>query len=688
MNRNVLFFSFGLLLGPLAAVAQAPADTTLQISGVEIQGSRFSGLSEQGDKKMLQVDRNLSSLTSTTSEAFRQLPSVMTDIEGTVSFRGSNQVGMLLNGVPYGLLEENRGDVLIQLPALFYNRIAVSSFSPIEWVPDGDAGVISLDSRRYTRDDSPFMVTLGGGWHERYNAGAVLNLHPGRFHIIAKYDYRKEYRARTFNKYTTTPKNRTEMNNNAAARPDTHIADLSVAYDVTDRDQLAVGGLFYSMDYDRLGRINNQVFNPKGELAKHVIRNRYNTQDQQAYAADASWTHRFSDRQQLQVRFNYNNFSYDEDNDFKNENPQNGKIVAEDNQYIDQTKHSYYWTAGYRQRGEDWGMAWVYTGRMRTEDYATTVSVLTDGQFVLSDAKSYTYEYDRSLQTLAGSFDRRWGAWSAEVALQAEFSHDQMRFAKEESHSRFHLYPSARFGYALDRWNRLQVGYQERVIRPLGSYLCPFVNSSDATHITQGNPDLKDEQIHQVELGYQFEKPAFRLSSALFYRNRQNRIMETASQQESQTVWQWANIGHSQSVGFELSTHWQPVRFLSLGLSGEVYRDEMDGRTIGYDEKKSLVCGDVKANVHVQITPTTELQVDGFYQSDQLTPQGKILDRYCVNAGLSQYVWQRKLRLNLSVNNLFDSLGETTLIDTEALQMRQERNRDARVAWLTVTYLL
>ena len=48
----------------------------------------------------------------------------------------------------------------------------------------------------------------------------------------------------------------------------------------------------------------------------------------------------------------------------------------------------------------------------------------------------------------------------------------------------------------------------------------------------------------------------------------------------------------------------------------------------------------------------------------------------------------RKLRANLSVNNLFDSLGETTIIDTEKLQMTQVRDRDARVAWLTLTYSL
>ena len=130
MKRQYWILGWGLLL-PLVLSAQAPADTTLQIGNIDVQGFRLSGLADQGSRKFLQVDNNLSSLTSTTSEAFRQIPSVMTDIEGTVFFRGSSQVGLLLNGVPYGLLEENRGDVLIQLPALFYNQISVSSFTPI-----------------------------------------------------------------------------------------------------------------------------------------------------------------------------------------------------------------------------------------------------------------------------------------------------------------------------------------------------------------------------------------------------------------------------------------------------------------------------------------------------------------------------------------------------------------------------
>ena len=679
--------------------AQAPADTTLNLQNVEVQGARFAGLSERQGMRYLNVTQNLSSVTNTTAEALRQLPSVITDIEGTVTFRGSNQVGMLINGVPYGLMEEYSGDVLIQLPALFFDRLAMGSTPRIDWVPDGNAGVLNLSPRLYTANESPLQVTVGAGWHERYNAGAVLNLHPGKWSINAKYDYRREYRARTFSKSTTTAKNRQEMNNNASARPDVHVADLQVGYALSDRDQLSVHGLYHLMDYSRYGRINNQVFNPKGEQMKYVIRNRYNDQRQEGYGAEAAWTHRFSDKQTLQARFNYNNFTYDEDNDFKNENPKTGAIVAEDNQYINKDKQLYYWQLGYTADFADgWTLRAGYTGRTRSETYETHVAVKGESGFVETQEKSYLYDYDRTLNLLYASLGKQWGAFHAEIGAQAELSHAKMMLAgggttntanlTPETTNRFHLYPRAAFSYRFDKQHQLTLSYQQRVIRPTGAYLAPFKDTSDATHVFQGNPDLKDELINQVELGYTFSSPAFRLTPAVYYRNRSNRIMEVAIPEVEDNYWQYLNVDHSQTVGVDLSGSWNPCRILTVGFSGDLYRDEIDGHSIGYDTKKAMTCWDVKGNVNVAITPTTNFQVDGFYVSDQLTPQGKIKHHYSVNAGLSQYLLQRKLCVNLSINNIFDSLEEVTIIDTPAMQMTQKRNRDAQVAWLTLTYAL
>lgn len=685
--KQLLFLPLFAFLGGPSMFSQTVADTTLSIQNIDIEGKRFAGLNG-GEFKRLQVENNLSSVTGVTAEAFRQIPSVITDIEGGVTFRGSNRAGMLLNGVPYGVLEEYSGDMLIQLPALFFNRIGVTSLPPIDRVPDGDVGIFNLSSTDYTAEDSPLQLTLGAGWNERYNAGAVVNLHPGKFHIVGKYNYRREFRERTFSKSTTTSANRTEMNNNASARPDVHLADLSVGYDLTSNDRITVYGLYNLMDYSRYGRINNRVFNPKGEQMKYVIRNRYNDQRQEAYAAEARWSHTFSHPgERLDVVFNYNNFAYDEDNDYKNENPENGNIVAEDNLFIRQKKHNYYWSLGYSNTfAGDWFLKAGYIGRAKDEAYRSDANTKTNGEWVSNPQTTYQYDFSRYLNLLYVSLEKHWNDFAVEAGVQGELSQQKVA---EESNTRFHLYPRLRLGYDLHEGGNLSLSYMQRTVRPYGASLSPYVDYSDATHLLQGNPDLEDEYIHLLELSYHFNyADCFRLTPSLYYRNRQNRIMEMAYQVEDQTVWKKENIGHSQTIGFELSAGWTPLSALSVGFSGEVYRDEIDGRIAGYNETKSLVCGDVKGNILVRITPTTEFQADAFYISDQLTPQGKIKSHYSVNAGLSQYFMNRKLRANLSINNIFDSLGETTIIDTESMQMTQIRDRDARVAWLTLTYSL
>lgn len=696
MKRYLFLFAI-LALVSRPVYAQSLADTTLSLSNIEIRGKLFSGL-HGGEVKRFQVENNLSSVTSTISDAFRQMPSLITDIEGGVTFRGSNKAGMLINGIPYGLLEEYSGDVLIQLPALFFNRISLTSSPGIEFVPDGDAGLLNLSSAAFTSEDSPLTVTLGGGLQERYNAGAIVNLHPGKFHIVSKYNYRKEYRERSFRKTTTSNGATTVMNNNATARPNVHLVDLSVGYDLTPNDLLSVYGLYQLMEYSRYGGIKNGQLDAEGNVRPVMIRHRYNDQYQDAYAVETRWSHRFSHPyNQLEITFNYNNAGYDEDNLYKNEKPETGAIIREDNLFIRQDKNNYFWSVLFRKLvAGDWYVKAGYIGRQKNENYRTDANLKSGESWEPIPGKTYSYSFTRSTQLLYASAEKRWDRLTVEAGLQAESNWRSVSAYTADKkimddmlspvkYNRFKLYPRVGLSLRTNTNGNLSLNYIQRVIRPTGSDLNPFVDDSDPTHLKQGNPDLKDESIHSLELSYSFSSSCCRISPSLYYRNKSNRIMEIL---DSQSVWKKENIGHSQTLGFELSGNWNPARVLNLGFSGDVYRDEIDGRTIGYNEKKSLVCWDIKGSASIRITPTTELQADGFYVSDQLTPQGKIKGHYSVNAGLSQYLMCQKLRVNLSLNNIFDSLAETTLIRTDKAQVEQVRNRDARVTWLTLTYSL
>mgnify|MGYP000137378052 FL=1 len=91
MKRTLLLLPAIACLS-LSVFAQVPVDKTVSLQSVEIQGKRFGGLTG-GEVKRLQVDSHLSGLTGTTADVFRLLPSVVTDIEGGITFRGSYNPG-------------------------------------------------------------------------------------------------------------------------------------------------------------------------------------------------------------------------------------------------------------------------------------------------------------------------------------------------------------------------------------------------------------------------------------------------------------------------------------------------------------------------------------------------------------------------------------------------------------------
>ncbi|MDH6312899.1 iron complex outermembrane receptor protein [Parabacteroides sp. PFB2-10] len=674
-----------LMIPSSALLSQAPVDTTVTLQNIEVQGIRFGGISS-GEVKRLQVENNISSMPVSAAEAMRHIPSLTTDIEGGITFRGSTQAKTLLRGVPYGLLEEQSGDLLIQLPAFFFNQIEATAYPLIERMADGDAGMIDF-SVSDPSDMPPVQVHLGAGWHERYNAGAAVHLQKNKFHFTGRYNYRQEFRERSFQKTTTNKTGTTAMNNNASARPEVHIADLEATYNPTEQDRISIYGLYHRMDYSRYGAINNTRTNPAGEVLNKMLRHRYNTQLQDAYAAEARWLHRFTNpNDRLEVVFNYNNFVYDEYNYFKNENPATNTTVAQDNLFIRQEKKNYYAAANYRkQLAGHLLLKAGYIGRFTREDYDTKANIMTDAGWAENRQKNNDFSFQRNIHTAYASIAKTWQQIEGEVGLQMEYA---TRKAADHSPDRFRLFPRLRLSYRTSDTDALSFSYLQRINRPLGKELNPFVDISDATHIIQGNPDLKDELVHVAEVNYTWSRPRFRLSPAFYFRYKTDRIMEVMQTNESQDIWRKENMGDSRIFGAELTASWSPSRLLSVGLAGNIFRDEIDGRTLGYDTRKSMTCWDTKATINLHITPTTELQIDGFYISDQLTAQGEIESRYTVNAGVSQYLMQRRLRLNLSLNNLFDSLEEVTTINTSALQMKQVRNRDARVAWLMISYSL
>ena len=671
--------------------AQLTTDTVLTIQNINIQGQYFTTINS-GSIKQLNTSSNISSNLGTTSDIIRQLPSVNTDIEGSIFFRGSSKSAQLIRGVPYGFLEEQSGDVLIQLPASFFSQITVLSQPDLSFLPDGESGVFSYTSIPEYKTSSSLNLTLGGGSNQRYTAGIKATVTPGKWSVTTNYNYRREYRERSFYKLTTNSSGSTEMDNNASAHPEVHIGDITVGYLLSDKDYLTVYTLLQHMQYDRYGGINNTRRNSVGDITNKIIRHRYNNQGQDAYAAEATWLHTFWNKGKLNIRFNYNNFSYDENNHYENEQFSTGKIIAQDNLNVNQDKSNYFFSTNVYypfQNGYTFNIG--YMGRIQNEDYKAKADNLTNGDWMPNLSKSTDFNFVRYINLGYASLQKTIAPFTIEIGMQAEHTKEEINSPDlngKMNKNKVHIYPKANLDYQVAENGIFSLGYQQRTNRPIASDLNPFIDRADITYIKQGNPNLAPEVIHLAEASYAFTNNYFSITPAIYYRHKSNRIMDIANQVNDEIRWTKQNTGNSNTWGIEISTNWKPINRLSMSASSDIYRDQIDGRTIGYDEKKEMTCLLAKALLSFQLTPNTQLQTDGYYISDQLTAQGEIQNRYSVNVGIAQYLLKKKLKASLSVNNIFDSMEETTRIQTSSFQQIQIRNRDSRVTWLTLSYNL
>ena len=86
------------------------------LEGVEVRGQK-SQMRFDIDKKVFDVTQSIVSEGASASDALSNIPSVSVDNEGNISLRNNSSVTVWINGRPSGLSEDNRAQILEQLPA-------------------------------------------------------------------------------------------------------------------------------------------------------------------------------------------------------------------------------------------------------------------------------------------------------------------------------------------------------------------------------------------------------------------------------------------------------------------------------------------------------------------------------------------------------------------------------------------
>lgn len=104
--------------------------TELSLEEVLVSGERPL-FNASIDRKVYNVDQDLTIKAASASELLQNVPSVQVDIDGNVSLRGSSNVLIMLNGRTSPLMNKNSATVLEQMPASSIRKITPCASSSV-----------------------------------------------------------------------------------------------------------------------------------------------------------------------------------------------------------------------------------------------------------------------------------------------------------------------------------------------------------------------------------------------------------------------------------------------------------------------------------------------------------------------------------------------------------------------------
>jgi len=142
------------------------------------------------DKKIYNVGKDLTVSGGTVSDVLDNVPSVSVDVEGAVSLRGNENVRILINGKPSGLVGLSSTDALRQLPAESIEKVEVITSPSARYDAEGTAGILNIILRRSKLQGLNGSITTNVGYPESYGASGNINFRTGDVNIFNTSGYR------------------------------------------------------------------------------------------------------------------------------------------------------------------------------------------------------------------------------------------------------------------------------------------------------------------------------------------------------------------------------------------------------------------------------------------------------------------------------------------------------------------
>ena len=223
--------------------------------------------------------------------------------------------------------------------------------------------------------------------------------------------------------------------------------------------------------------------------------------------------------------------------------------------------------------------AGVKSSYVKTDNDASYDSII-NGQLVHDFNRSNYFVYEENINAayanLNHPINKKWGA---QLGLRLENTNAKgLQVTTGEAFTRHYtqLFPTAYVQYQHDKKNTFVLNYGRRIRRPDYHHLNPFINFIDRYTYSRGNPNLKPQFSHNIELSHSLQSY---LTTTLNYSRTTDIIQNVLEQDEAknETFVRRANIAKQRQFGISFNTNIPITKWWRSNVYVNAYDNKFDG---------------------------------------------------------------------------------------------------------------
>lgn len=666
------------------------------------------------DKKIYNVGKDLTVRGGTVSDVLDNVPSVSVDVEGNVALRGNENVRILINGKPSGLVGINSTDALRQLPAESIERVEVITSPSARYDAEGTAGILNIILRRSKLQGLNGAITTNVGWPKSAGISGNINYRTGDLNIFntTSYDYREV--PGNSSSYTQFFNKKFDDNGNLIVDNLDTYSDETNDYDrirkglstnfgvewyVTDSASIT-GSVSYRNGDNESNTTNTLIYLDENQQFESQS-NRFDPEEEtdNVLQYSVNFTKNFDDGgHKLTMDFQYEDNSEDEFSKVLQEGINTEKVATLEDQSRILLQTDYVLPIGEKSQFE-----LGYRGNFNNQDTDYTVEILNEntGQFIVNDSLSNFLNYREYVNAAYSQFGSKVGSkFSYLLGLRLESTRitvDQPTSGDYSKNDYTGLFPTVNLSYELSENENVTLGYSRRIQRPRSWFINPFPSRSSVTSIFRGNPELAPSYSGLFDLGYYKKFGKVSLNTSAYYQHATDvfsfisfdtgETVDVNGQTFSVIERTPINLAEEDRYGFEFTLTYNPIRKWNINANFNIFRQSITGTDPnGLSLDNDNTSWFARLNNKYTLPGKIEWQTSLNYRGPSEDAQNKREGVFSANMAFSRDIFNENASIALNVSDLLNSRKRTMDTTTPTYTGTSEFQWRERSINLSFTY--